>query len=81
MRRSFRLQVYGLPEHVHLLLGEPERDTSSGRTAPLKPKDALNGRHASCLVQPGFQGLKPCFIPDDLRGAEAPLFHGGSPRA
>jgi len=30
-------------EHVRLLLCEPQRDTSSGRTAPLKPKDGLNG--------------------------------------
>ena len=39
MRRSYRLQVYGyvvMPEHVHLLLSEPQ-------TAPLKPKDGLNG--------------------------------------
>ena len=46
MRRSFRLHVYGyvvMPEHVHLLLSEPQRDTSSGRTAALKPKDGLNG--------------------------------------
>jgi REP element-mobilizing transposase RayT len=46
VRRSFRLQVYGdvvMPEHVHLLLSEPQRDTSSGRTAPLKPKAGLNG--------------------------------------
>src|SRR6266849_7827103 len=46
VRRSFRLQVYGyviMPEHVHLLLSEPQRDTSSDRTAPLKPKDGLNG--------------------------------------
>src|SRR6266851_4175665 len=45
-RRSFRLQVYGyvvMPEHVHLLLSETQRDTSSDRTAPLKPKDGLNG--------------------------------------
>src|SRR5712692_9223796 len=45
-RRSFMLQVYGyvvMPEHVHLLLSEPQRDTSSDRTAPLKPKDGLNG--------------------------------------
>jgi putative transposase len=30
VRRSFRLQVYGyvvMPEHVHLLLSEPEKDT------------------------------------------------------
>jgi REP-associated tyrosine transposase len=45
VRRSFRLQVYGyavVPEHVHLLLSEPQRDTSDDRTAPLKPKDGLN---------------------------------------
>src|SRR5260370_5746365 len=46
VRRSYRLNVYGyvvMPEHVHLLLSEPQRDTSSDRTAPLKPKDGLNG--------------------------------------
>src|ERR1700681_3454413 len=46
VRRSYRLYVYGyvvMPEHVHLLLSEPQRDTSSDRTAPLKPKDGLNG--------------------------------------
>ena len=46
VRRSFGLQVYGyvvMPEHVHLLLSEPQRDTSSDRTAPLKPKPGLNG--------------------------------------
>jgi hypothetical protein len=46
VRRSFRLQVYGyvvMPEHVHLLLSEPQRDSYSGGSAPLKPKDALNG--------------------------------------
>jgi len=46
VRRSFRLQVYGyvvMPEHVHLLLSEPQRDTSAGASAPLKPKDGLNG--------------------------------------
>src|ERR1700716_2689286 len=46
VRRSFRLQVYGyvvMPEHVHLLLSEPQRDMSSDRTAPLKPKSGLNG--------------------------------------
>src|SRR3981189_1428884 len=46
VRRSFRLQVYGyvvMPEHVHLLLSEPQRDMSSERTAPLKPKAGLNG--------------------------------------
>src|ERR1700720_2716312 len=46
VRGRFRLQVYGyavMPEHVHLLLSEPQRDTSSDGTAPLKPKDGLNG--------------------------------------
>jgi hypothetical protein len=46
VRRIFRLQVYGyvvMPEHVHLLLSEPQEDTSIWRTAPLKPKDGLNG--------------------------------------
>ena len=32
-----------MPEHVHLLLSEPLWETSSCRTAPLKPKDGLNG--------------------------------------
>ncbi len=39
VRRSYMLYVYGyviMPEHVHLLLSEPQ-------TAPLKPKDGLNG--------------------------------------
>src|ERR1700686_4119956 len=47
VRRSFRLHVYGyvvMPERVHLLLSEPEKDTSSDRTAPLKPKPGLSGQ-------------------------------------
>jgi len=38
-----RLRVRGLPEHIHLLLSEPQQDTSSDRTAPLKPKPGLSG--------------------------------------
>jgi REP-associated tyrosine transposase len=41
VRRSFGLHVYGyvvMPEHVHLLLSEPQLGTS-----PLKPKPGLNG--------------------------------------
>ena len=41
VRRSYKLQVYGyvvMPEHVHLLLSEPQRGTS-----PLKPKPGLSG--------------------------------------
>jgi hypothetical protein len=48
-----RLQVYGyavMPEHVHLLLSEPHRDTSSDGTAPLKPKGGLNGPPATSQV-------------------------------
>jgi hypothetical protein len=30
-------------EHIHLLLSEPQRGTSSDGTAPLKPKDGLSG--------------------------------------
>ena len=39
VRRSFRLCVYGyvvMPEHVHLLLGEPERDTLAVALKSLK---------------------------------------------
>jgi PadR family transcriptional regulator PadR len=46
VRRSFRLRVYGyvvMLEHVHLLISEPQRDTSSDGTAPLKPEHGLNG--------------------------------------
>src|SRR3979411_1961806 len=46
VRRSFRLQVYGyvvMPEHVHLLLSEPQQDTTGHRPPPLKQKDGLNG--------------------------------------
>ena len=46
VRRSFRLQVYGyavMPEHVHLLLSEPQQGSSGDRTVPLKPKGGLNG--------------------------------------
>jgi putative transposase len=41
VRRSYKLYVYGyvvMPEHVHLLLSEPQLETS-----PLKPKAGLNG--------------------------------------
>jgi len=61
VRRSFRLRVYGyvvMPEHVHLLLSEPQRDMSSSGTAPLKPKDGLNGP-PNCFNKPpvGSNGL------------------------
>ena len=39
VRQSFRLQVYGyvvMPEHVHLLLSEPQRDTLADALKSLK---------------------------------------------
>ena len=39
VRRSFRLHVYGyvvMPEHVHLLLSEPEKDTLADALKSLK---------------------------------------------
>jgi putative transposase len=44
VRRKFGLQVYGyvvMPEHVHLLLSEPQK--ASDWTSPLKPKAGLSG--------------------------------------
>ena len=60
VRRSYRLYVYGyvvMPEHVHLLLSEPQRDTLADAlkslkqgvsrrligSLPLKPKTGLSG--------------------------------------
>ena len=39
VRRSFRLRVYGyvvMPEHVHLLVSEPDRDTLANALKSLK---------------------------------------------
>jgi hypothetical protein len=44
VRRSFGLRVYGyvvMPEHIHLLVSEPER--TAPPVYPLKPKAGLNG--------------------------------------
>jgi putative transposase len=47
VRRSFRLQVYGyviMPEHVHLLLSEPQRESANvSRGRPFKPSFGLSG--------------------------------------
>jgi len=54
VRRIFRLQVYGyviMPEHVHLLLSEPQLGTS-----PLKPKPGLSGPPVG-LTQPQQHSL------------------------
>ena len=39
VRRNYQLNVYGyvvMPEHVHLLIGEPERETLAGAIKSLK---------------------------------------------
>ena len=61
VRRSFRLQVYGyvvMPEHVHLLLSEPQRDIDSSGSAPLKPKDGLNGPPVPRVLADALKSLK-----------------------
>src|SRR5271154_5126858 len=75
VRRNYRLHVYGyviMPEHVHLLVSQPRRDTSSDRTAPLKPKDGLNGplvlserQRAGGPLKLGF-GLRGCSHVTDI---------------
>ena len=69
IRGRYGLEVVGyvvMPEHVHLLLSEPQRESSSDRGAPLRPKAALGGRPASSVpVQlslrdmVGFLGIAP----------------------
>src|SRR5437660_9334074 len=80
VRRSFRLQVYGyvvMPEHVHLLLSEPQGDTSSGRTAQLKPKDGVNGptRHPS-IVDADSASTQS----EHVRFIACPVSHAGGKR-
>jgi putative transposase len=61
IRRSFRLQVYGyvvMPEHVHLLLSEPQGDIESGGSAPLKPKGGLNGPPVPRVLADALKSLK-----------------------
>jgi len=53
VRRSFRLRVYGyvvMPEHVHLLVSEPER------TAPLKPTPGCGPPTSPLKPTPGLNG-------------------------
>ncbi len=71
VRRSFRLQVYGyvvMPEHVHLLISEPQRGRSSG-TVPLKPKDGLNGPPVCLNGLPCLNG--PPVLSEPQRGTLA----------
>ncbi len=60
VRRSFRLKIYGyvvIPEHVHLLLSEPQHGT-----APLKPRPGLSGPpvvfHGLSVLSSQFSGSR-----------------------
>jgi len=70
VRRSFRLRVYGyvvMPEHVHLLLSEPQRDMSSSGAAPLKPKDGLNGLFVGLNGRPVLSEQRQDALADALK--------------
>ena len=52
VRQRYEFEVVGyvvMPEHVHLLLSEPQRESSSDRAVPLRPKAGLGGRPASSV--------------------------------
>ena len=81
VRRRFRLQVYGyvvMPEHVHLLLSEPQRDTSSDRTAPLKPKDGLNGPPSILTRHVGNRFAWSRFVSNSIHNTELQVRCRGS---
>src|SRR6266496_2887252 len=68
VRRSFRFHVYGyvvMPEHIHLLLSEPQQDTSSDRTAPLKPKPGSSG--PPVLLRAGLAEAAPSWLAERRR--------------
>src|ERR1022692_1904141 len=74
-----------MPEHVHLVLSEPQWERSSCRTAPLKPKDGLNGppvHHGNSVLHPslGVHGGKQSSASMPLvvvgHGPTTPLFPG-----
>src|SRR5580700_662487 len=64
VRRSFRLQVYGyvvMPENVHLLLSEPQRNTLADALKSLKQgvsRRLLPPQGAKCALA-GTAPLKP----------------------
>ena len=70
MRRSFRLRVYAyvvMPEHVHLLLSEPERGLLADALKSLKQgvsRRLLAGAPSGAPFKPGFVGapFKPGFV-------------------
>jgi putative transposase len=52
VRRNYRLNVYGyvvMPEHVHLLLGEPQRDTLADALEVVEARSsaAVDGKYPS----------------------------------
>jgi len=62
VRRSFKLQVYAyviMPEHVHLLLSEPEKDTLADALKSLK--QGVSRRLLPKVSAPGGGPLKPAF--------------------
>ena len=61
VRRSFRLQVYGyviMPEHVHLLLSEPEKDTLAEALKSLK--QGVSRRLIAKIGGPLLRAGGPC---------------------
>src|SRR5579863_8043907 len=55
VRRGFRLRVYGyvvMPEHIHLLVSEPEL------SAPIKPTPGLNGPPTLATLADALKSLK-----------------------
>jgi len=55
VRRNFRLRVYGyvvMPDHIHVLVSEPER------TAPLKPTPGLSGSPVRDTLADALKSLK-----------------------
>ena len=88
VRRGFRLQVYGyavMPEHVHLLLSEPQRDSLADALKSLKQgvsRRLIGDADRLCLITGILPGLfwagVGVFGQRDQRGARGYLFTLGS---
>ena len=75
------LQVYGyvvMPEHVHLLLSEPQQDTSRNGTAPLKPRDGLNGPPSILTRHVGNRFAWSRFVSNSIHNTELQVRCRGS---
>jgi REP-associated tyrosine transposase len=78
VRHTFGLQVYGyvvMPEHVHLLLSEPQRDTLADALKSLK--QGVSRRLISDPLKPksGNGALIPLKPKSGLNGAPSPVEH------